>query len=216
MDRRMTCRILIADDHELAREGLRAMLSREPDLVLAAEAANAADTVRGVTEHDIDIVLMDISFGAGANGLEATRQVMAVRPQTRVLMLTLHDTTDYVREAVDAGAAGYVLKDASRADLLSAIRIVRDGGAALPRELLQRAMAREAYRPSADLVLTRLTGREREVLDHVASGLTNKEIGRVLGISPGTVKAHVERIIAKLGVADRTQAAVLATQARTP
>ncbi|NBB52828.1 response regulator, partial [Rhizobium sp. CRIBSB] len=191
-------RILIADDHELTRAGLRAVIEREPDMAVVAEAATAEAAVARALEGDIDVAVLDIRFGAGMNGLEATRAILAQVP-TRVLLLTLHDTPEYVRNALAAGAMGYVLKDAGREELLHAIRAVAGGRTALPGDLLRKAMAPAAGPRPDDLA--RLTPREREVLDLVAQGLTNKEIARDLGIGPGTVKAHVEKLIAKLGVA---------------
>lgn len=205
-------RILIADDHELTRAGLRAVIEREPDMAVVAEAATAEAAVARALEGDIDVAVLDIRFGAGMNGLEATRAILAQVP-TRVLLLTLHDTPEYVRNALAAGATGYVLKDAGREELLHAIRAIAGGRTALPGDLLRKAMAPAAGPRPDDLA--RLTPREREVLDLVAQGQTNKEIARDLGIGPGTVKAHVEKLIAKLGVADRTQAAVFAARARS-
>ena len=204
-------RILIADDHELTRAGLRALIEREPDMVVVAEVETAEAAVERAGAGDIDVAVLDIRFGAGMNGLEAAGRILE-HASTRVLLLTLHDTPEYVRSALAAGATGYVLKDAGREDLLHAIRAVAVGRTALPGDLLRKAMA-PAVGPRPD-DMARLTPREREVLERVARGLTNKEIARELGIGPGTVKAHVEKIIAKLGVADRTQAAVFAARAR--
>lgn len=145
------------------------------------------------------------------NGLEAAGRILE-KGATRVLLLTLHDTPEYVRSALATGATGYVLKDARREDLLYAIRAVADGRTALPGDLLRKAMV-PAVGPRPD-DLARLTPREREVLACVARGLTNKEIARALDIGPGTVKTHVEKLIAKLGAADRTQAAVFAASTR--
>lgn len=203
-------RILIADDHELTRAGLRALIEREADLQVVAEVASAEAAVERAAAGDIDLAVLDIRFGSGMNGLDAARQILAVS-DTRVLMLTLHDTPEYVRTAVAAGASGFVLKDAGRLDLLDAIRTVGAGRTALPGDLLRKALEPRSGPQAADL--GRLTARERQVLDLIAQGLTNKTIARDLGIGPGTVKAHVEKVIAKLGVTDRTQAAVLATRA---
>ncbi|PAX09201.1 response regulator [Sphingomonas lenta] len=206
-------RVLIADDHELAREGLRALLDREPGLVVVAEASTGEQAVALAEAHEPDLALLDIRYGAGMDGLEAARRIVEVAPNVRVVMLTLHDAPEYARAALEAGAMGYVTKDASRDALLRAIGQVLAGGYAVPAELMRRAVEsrRTAGAPDA---LGRLTPREREVLDLLAEGGTNKHIAQALGVSPGTVKAHVERVIAKLGVRDRTQAAVLAVQAR--
>jgi DNA-binding NarL/FixJ family response regulator len=206
-------RILIVDDHQLAREGLRAVLEQSGMDVIATastgeEAVDLAQTLAP------DVILMDVRLGPGIDGLEATRQIVERGLPTRVLMLTLHDMPAYVREALAAGAAGYVLKDTAIGDLRAAIDQVMAGNSAVPLALVNAAM-RSAPAPGRGADVARLlTKREAAVLDHVALGLTNKEIARRLAISPATVKAHVERIIGKLGVADRTQAAVVATQMR--
>ena len=206
-------RILIVDDHQLAREGLKAVLDG-PDIAVAAMASSGEEAVEMASLHEPDIELMDIRLGDGIDGLEATRQIVALGLGTRVLMLTLHEMAAYVREALAAGAAGYVLKDAAIEELKAAIAQVKAGQSAVPLELVNAAM-RAASLPNRDADVSRLlTDRERDVVALVAEGLTNKEIGRRLDISPATVKVHVERIIGKLGVADRTQAAVLMTQMR--
>lgn len=204
-------RIVIVDDHQLAREGLKAVLNGD-EIEIVAMAATGEAAVAAVIEHRPDIVLMDIRLGDGIDGLEATRRIVALGLGTRVVMLTLHEMPAYVREALAAGAAGYVLKDAAIDELKAAIAQVRAGSSAVSLDLVNAAM-RAAPLPGRQADLTRLlTERERDVVMLVAEGLTNKEIGRQLGISPATVKVHVERVIGKLGVADRTQAAVLVTQ----
>lgn len=204
-------RVLIVDDHQLAREGLRAVLDDSGFEVIGV-AATGEDAVTRTLELSPDVVLMDVRLGAGIDGLEATRQIAALGLKTRVLMLTLHDMPAYVREALAAGAAGYVLKDAAIDELKAAIGQVLAGQSAIPLGLVNAAL-RTAPLPGRDSDLSRvLTARELAVVEQVAKGLTNKEIARELEISPATVKVHVERIIGKLGVADRTQAAVLATQ----
>ncbi len=204
-------RIMIVDDHQLAREGLKAVLNGG-EIEIVAMAATGEAAVEAVVEHRPDIVLMDIRLGDGIDGLEATRRIVALGLGTRVVMLTLHEMPAYVREALAAGAAGYVLKDAAIDELKAAIAQVRAGSSAVSLALVNAAM-RAAPLPGRQADLTRLlTERERDVVMLVAEGLTNKEIGRQLGISPATVKVHVERVIGKLGVADRTQAAVLVTQ----
>lgn len=205
-------RLLIADDHELTRAGLRAVIDREPNLEVVTEVATGEAAVAACAEDALDLAILDIRFGAGMTGLEAARLILAAG-STRVLMLTLHDTVEYVRSALAAGVTGYVLKDAGREDLLHAIRTVGAGRTALPTDLLRLAITPSAGPSPSDL--SRLTPRESQVLELVAQGLTNKAIGRALGIGPGTVKVHVEKLIAKLNVTDRTQAAVLATRARS-
>lgn len=211
--------ILIVDDHQLAREGLRAVLTGDTsgagangafrEILLAGTGEEALEIV---AEKVPDIVLMDVRLGEGIDGLEATRQIKALGLPTKVIMLTLHDMPGYVRTALAAGAAGYVLKDTAIGDLRSAIAQVLEGRSAIPLDLVSAAMSSEPATSVQGDLSTILTGRELEVVGLVAEGLTNKEIARKLEISPATVKVHVERLIAKLGVADRTQAAVVATK----
>lgn len=206
-------RILIVDDHALAREGLKAVLAGE-GFEIVGEAATGEEAVALVKETVPDIVLMDVRLGPGMDGLQATREIVALGLPTRVLMLTLHDMPAYVREALAAGAAGYVLKDTAIEDLRRAVTQVLDGQTAVPLDLMNAALrAPERATRTVDTKAV-LTEREHEVLMLVSQGMTNKQIARTLTISPATVKAHVERIIAKLGVSDRTQAAVVATQDR--
>lgn len=209
-------RVLIADDHELAREGLKAVLEQQDHLALVGQAATPDEAVRLAGELKPDVILMDIRFGQGhSDGLAATREIVAADPAARVLMLTLHDTADYVRAALEAGALGYVLKDAAAAELVAAIGRVAQGQTSVAPDLLKSAMAapgRSDAQGAAER-LRRLTPREREVLDQMMRGLTNKEIARELDLAPGTVKVHVERLILKLEVGDRTEAAVLAAMA---
>lgn len=206
--------ILIVDDHQLAREGLRAVLSGDGygDIHLASNGEEAVDMVRELAP---DIVLMDVRLGDGIDGLEATRQIAALGLSTKVIMLTLHDMPGYVRTALSAGAAGYVLKDTEIGDLRSAISQVLEGRSAVPLDLVSAAMSSDPVSNVSGELGKLLTAREQEVVEHVAEGLTNKEIARKLEISPATVKVHVERLISKLGVADRTQAAVLATKLKS-
>lgn len=208
----MTVRILIVDDHQLAREGLKAVLSDDGFTVIG-EAASGEDAVELVRQMQPDIVLMDVRLGPGIDGLEATRRITALGLPSRVIMLSLHEMPAYVREALAAGAGGYVLKDASITELRGAVSQVMAGQSVIPLGLISAVMRESEREVRPADALAGLTLREREVLDLVAEGLTNKEIARRLAVSPATIKAHVERIIAKLGAADRTQAAVLVVRA---
>ena len=207
-------RIIIVDDHALAREGLKAVLAHA-GLEIVGDVASGEEAVELVKKNVPDLVLMDVRLGAGIDGLEATRRITALGLPTRVLMLTLHDMPAYALEALSAGAAGYVLKDTAIDDLRAAVNQVLAGQTAIPISLMNAVLRESPHNVNAKASTSLLTGREVEVLDLVAQGMTNKEIARHLTISPATVKAHVERIIAKLGVADRTQAAVLATKQRS-
>lgn len=203
-------RILIVDDHMLAREGLRAILGAVGFEVVGA-ASCAEDALQMAADLQPDVIMMDIRLGPGMDGLEATAALRARGVTAKIMMLTLHDDPEYVRAALAAGATGYVLKDAGLEDLREAVAQVLRGRLAIPAEVLSALVSRPARMQTAGAI-ERLTQREREVLDLVAEGLTNKAIARQLDISPATVKAHVERVIAKLGVADRTQAAVMAAR----
>ncbi len=209
-------RVVIADDHELARLGLRTMLAPELDLEVVGEAATGHATVALSRQLQPDLVLMDIRM-PDLDGLAATRAIKKDRPLTSILIVTLSEDPDYLLEALRAGAAGYVLKDASRREVVAAVRQVLSGESPLDPRLTAQLIRRLAS-PShvKDEPPGRhgdaLTPRELEVLRLVAEGKTNAEIAQTLYVSVGTVKADVERIIDKLGVSDRTQAAVRAVE----
>ncbi|WP_137679001.1 response regulator [Aurantiacibacter suaedae] len=207
-------RIVIVDDHQLAREGLKAVLEGGA-MAVVGMAASGEEGVAMACDLVPDIVLMDVRLGDGIDGLEATRRIISAGLSSRIIMLTLHEMHGYVREAIAAGASGYVLKDTAIGDLRRAIEQVMAGNSALPLDLLGAALRTQGNAPSFSDPAQVLTPREKDVLALVAEGKTNKAIARVLAISPATVKAHVERIISKLGVADRTQAAVLAVKTNT-
>ena len=208
-------RVVIADDHELARLGLRTMLAPEPDIQVVGEAATGRETVELSRQLQPDLVLMDIRM-PDLDGLVATRAVKEELPRTSVLIVTLSENPEYLLEALRAGAAGFVLKDASRREVVTAIRQVLRGESPLDPKLAAHLIRRLANEPSTSERPVQhgdeLTPRELEVLRLVAEGKTNTEIGQSLFISVGTVKVHVERIIDKLGVSDRTQAAVRAVE----
>ena len=205
----MTVRILIVDDHQLAREGLKAVLS-DDGFEVVGEAASGEEAVALVERLKPDVVLMDVRLGAGIDGLEATRRIAALGLPSRVIMLSLHDMPAYVREALAAGAGGYVLKDASTAELRGAVGQVMAGQSVIPLGLINAVMREGARDPRPSDLLGSLTTREREVLGLVAEGRTNKEIARHLAVSPATIKAHVTAVLRKLGVNNRTQAVLMA------
>jgi DNA-binding NarL/FixJ family response regulator len=206
-------RMIIADDHELARAGLRNMLVGDRGLTLVGEAANGREAVALCQELRPDLALLDVRMPE-MDGLAAARAIRQACPQTRVLIVTTHENPDYLLAALKAGAAGYVLKDVTRHDLLITIRRVLRGESVLSGEIAARALQRVADQQTSPTgaPLERLTPREREVLDQIVEGRTNRAIAHKLSLSVGTVKIHVEHIIAKLGVADRTQAAVRAVE----
>jgi RNA polymerase sigma factor (sigma-70 family) len=207
-------RVIIADDHELARAGLRAVLERSGRYDVVAEALTAEEALGLCAEHRPDLALLDIRYaGGGIDGLEAARSLAEQQTELAVILVTMHDSADYLRAAMAAGARGFLAKDASRDEVLAALAQVAAGGVAFPPALIRRALTEDAQCPLPG-ALARLTPRENEVLEAIADGRTNKEIARNLGISPGTVKTHVERLIGKLGVRDRTQAAILVTRHR--
>jgi NarL family two-component system response regulator LiaR len=209
-------RVLIADDHAVVRQGLRTFLELQDDMKVVADVADGEAAVRAAREHAPDVVVMDLVMPR-LDGVEATRQIVAERPATRVMALTSFLDDDKVLPAVRAGAAGYLLKDASPQELAQAIRTVHDGQALLHPAVASRVLeevAQSAPRPTATATPadTPLTPREREVLALLARGLANKAIAHELGIAEKTAKIHVSRILHKLGVADRTQAALHAVR----
>ncbi|MCG9917123.1 MAG: response regulator transcription factor [Phenylobacterium sp.] len=206
-------RLLIVDDHPLAREGLRSILTTA-GFEIVAEAHDGLQALELAKALTPDLILMDIRLGVGMDGLETASALRAQGVTAKIMMLTLHDDPEYVRAALAAGATGYVLKDAGLQELSDAVAQVLKGQVAIPVSLLSSLATRPSSQPRDMAAMERLTDREREVLDLIAEGMTNKAIARTLQISPSTVKAHVERVISKLGVADRTQAAVMVARRR--
>lgn len=206
-------RIIIADDHELARAGLRSMIEGARGLVLVGEAANGREAVELCRKTCVDLVLLDVRMPE-LDGMAATRAIKELCPETRVLIITTHEHPDYLLAALKAGAAGYLLKDVTRQDLLLTIRRVLRGELLLRGDIAVRALERLTKEGAGndDVVMERLTAREAGVLALIVEGRTNREIAGRLSLSVGTVKVHVEHIIAKLGVSDRTQAAVRAIE----
>jgi DNA-binding NarL/FixJ family response regulator len=213
----MSISVLLADDQPLLRRGFRMILEAEPDLVVVAEAGDGEEAADLALRHAPDVVLMDIRM-PGTDGIEATRCITAADARVRVLVLTTFDLDEYAFGALRAGASGFLLKDVRPADLVAAIRTVAAGDAVVSPRVTRRLLEEyaqvlplpEAQREQADPQLSALTDREREVLVAVAQGLSNTEIAASLYVSEATVKSHVGRILAKLGLRDRVQVVVLA------
>jgi DNA-binding NarL/FixJ family response regulator len=221
-------RLLIAEDHALVREGLRSMLAGAEDFEVIGEAENGKRAVEMCRSLNPDLVLMDVRMPE-MDGLEATKRIKEAQPGVGVLMVTTHQDPDYLLEAVRSGAAGYVLKESSKAQLLDAVRRTLSGESALNQDLAMRLIARiggepgrgkeeRASEPASagsrgpEALAGILSAREIEALRLIASGKTNRQIARELLVSLSTVKTHVQRIIKKLGVSDRTQASVKAIE----
>ncbi len=214
--------VVIVDDHDLAREGLRDMLIDEPDIEVVGEASNGWESLALCSRLQPDLVLMDVRMPE-MDGLAATREIKQQHTKISVLMVTMHENPDYLLEALKAGAAGYVLKDAHQHEIITAIHQVRRGDSPLDPQLAARVLRRVATKEvqhenvgkpqiSGFSFIETLTPREQEVLEIMKLGWTNRQIAQKLFISPGTVKNHVEHIIAKLEASDRTQAVVRALE----
>ncbi|QKW30086.1 response regulator transcription factor [Streptomyces seoulensis] len=200
-------RLLLADDHPVVRAGLRAVLSAEPDFTIVGEAPTAERAVELAAAGGIDVVLMDLQFGpGGAHGAEATARITARPGAPRVLVLTTYDTDADILAAVEAGAAGYLLKDAPPPELAAAVRTAAAGRSALAPAVAHRLMDRMRTPAAA------LSRRELEVLELVRDGLSNLEISKRLFLSQATVKSHLVHVYAKLGVESRTAAVAAATE----
>lgn len=193
-------RVLLADDHALMREGLRHLLDADPGIAVVGEAANGHEAVALAEAQSPDVVLLDISMPE-ESGLKAAARLRASRPACRVLLLSMYDDPEYVREGMRLGTHGYLLKDAAGDELRAAIRAVHAGGTFFSPTVVRRLTTPEPTVPTADGPrLDQLTPREREVLVGIARGLTNKAIGAELGISPRTVEAHRESLMRKLDI----------------
>ena len=209
-----TTRCLIADDQAMVREGFAAVLAAQPGLLVVGQAANGADAVHQAQRLRPDIVLMDVRMPV-MDGLQATRQILAAAgpSRPRVLMLTTFDLDEYVYEALRSGASGFLLKDATAAELVHAVRVVAAGDALLAPSVTRRLItdfARQPHSGPPPPPISALTPRETEVLRLIAHGLSNTEISDALVIAEQTTKTHVGRILAKLDLRDRAQAVVLA------
>jgi DNA-binding NarL/FixJ family response regulator len=220
-------RVLIVDDQRLMRDGLRALLEIQDGIAIVGEASNGVEALAQVAATQPDVVLMDVRMPQ-MTGVEATRALRERGDRPRILVLTTFDDDQYVFDALRAGAAGYVLKDLPAADLAAAIRTVHNGGVHLDPSVASKVVAELArlhapaapepgvppavLSPQSSILADDLTPREREVLRLLATGASNREIGAQLFISEGTVKNHISNILGRLGLRDRTQAAIYAKE----
>ncbi|MFJ9176714.1 response regulator [Streptomyces sp. NPDC102360] len=214
-------RVLVADDQMMVREGFSVLLNAMPDFEVVGEAVNGVEAIAKVRELHPDVVLMDIRMPE-LNGIEATREIVAADAGTKVLVLTTFDLDEYVYQALRAGASGFLLKDASARELADGVRVVASGEALLAPTVTRRLITEFAKLSEAPSIAAgrqtgaygELTERETEVLVLIARGLSNIEIAERLVVAESTIKTHVSRILVKLGLRDRTQAAVFAYEAR--
>jgi DNA-binding NarL/FixJ family response regulator len=209
----MSVRVLVVDDDDLMRAGLRSVLSSDPDVEVIGEAANGHAAVAAAREHVPDLVLMDVRM-PDLDGIAATRDVLAATPDTKVIILTTFEQDDYIFGALNAGASGFLLKRTRPEDLLAAVHTVAGGDSLLSPSVTRIVIDHVAHQPSpavgTSVSLDELTPREREVLELVARGLSNGEIAAELVIEESTVKTHVKRILTKLRLRDRIQAVIFA------
>jgi DNA-binding NarL/FixJ family response regulator len=218
-------RLLIADDHALVREGMRAMLASEQNLEVVGEAENGREALQLCRELRPDLILMDVRMPE-MDGLAATQEIKGEYPETRILILTTHESPEYLMDAIRAGASGYVLKDSTKQRLLDAVRRVISGESPVNEELAMQVIQRltdenrrhaeplpePAEKWREETLTEPLTDREIEILRLLALGKTNRQVAKELLISLSTVKTHVQHVSIKLGVSDRTQAAVRAAE----
>ncbi len=199
--------VLLADDHRILREGVRSLLEKAGDMEVVGEAADGGEAVAKAQALSPDVVLMDITM-PGMNGLEATRQIKALKPNIKVLILSMHESNQYISQFLRSGASGYVLKDTAASDLVGAIRAISQGDAflypSIARKLLEEYMQKVQSGEESESY-DGLTGREREILKMIAEGKSNKEIADILSLSIRTVQAHRANLMAKLHMHDRTE-----------
>ena len=193
--------ILCVDDHPLVRKGIAAILANEKDMKLIAEAGSGAEAVEAFRQFHPDVTLMDLRM-PGMDGIETTKEIRKIDPEARIIALTSYDGDQEIYRALEAGVRGYILKESVHTEIVRAIRVVHSGKRLMPPEVAERL--------SEHFPQVALTPREIEVLQHVAKGLGNKEIGVRLGTAAGTVKMHLQNILSKLGASDRTHAVTLA------
>ena len=209
----MVYRILIVDDHEVVRLGLRTLLGGHEDIIVVDEAASADEAVRKAQQYNPDVIIMDIRM-PGKNGIEACREILAQKPDTQVIMLTSYAEDEMLFDAISAGAVGYILKQGGGDDLVRAIRRVGQGDALLDPAITQRVLARVrlATRQEQAAAFSDLTDQELRVLGLVSEGRTNKEIARALFLGEGTVRNYVSSILSKLDLTNRAEAAAYAVR----
>jgi DNA-binding NarL/FixJ family response regulator len=206
-------RVLLVDDHEVVREGLRTLISRQPGMSIVGEAANAADAIETAARVKPDVVIMDVRLPDG-NGVEACRAIRETRPETKVIMLTSYADDEAVFASIVAGAAGYLLKQTRGQALVDAVRAVSEGRSLLDPEVTGKVLERVRKGRDEDPAIASLTDQERKVLEHLAEGKTNREIATALFLSEKTVKNYVSRILDKLGLTRRAEAAAFMAKRR--
>jgi DNA-binding NarL/FixJ family response regulator len=197
-------KVLLVDDHKLVRAGLQSLLATTDDIAVVGTAADGSEAIGVATATDPDVVLMDLSM-PGMSGVEATRKLRCLMPSARVVVLTTFADEDLVHQSIDAGAVGYLLKDEEPDDLVRGVRAAANGESPLSAKI-----ARALLSPPSPPSLDQLTEREREVLSLLANGMANREIAVEMAITERTVKAHLSNVYQRIGVADRTQAALWA------
>jgi NarL family two-component system response regulator LiaR len=206
-------KVIVCDDQAIVRDGLVMLLKLEPDIDIVGTAEDGAEAVEMVADKGADLILMDLKMPI-MNGVEATRQIMMKHPGVKVLVLTTYADDEWVFDAIQAGASGYLLKDTPREELIKAVRGTVTGKTYVDPSVAGKVLEQVSSRQTqpATLITSKLTQREVEILRLIARGLTNADIANRLFLSDGTVRNHVSAILAKLGVCDRTQAAVIAIQ----
>jgi len=201
-------RILLADDHIMVREGTRRILEREPDLKVVAEAGDGREAVGYAQQTHPDVAIVDISMPV-MNGIESTKEIKRIAPQTAILVLTAYDDDEYVFAILAAGAAGYLLKNARGSELIDAVRRVYEGESILHPSIAAKVLSRVRRGTAPDATASELTEREIEVLRLAAQGLSNRQIADALVLSPRTVQSHMANIFGKLQVVSRTEAVMM-------
>ena len=209
----MPIKVLLADDHKIVRQGVRAFLQTIADIQVIAEAESGAGAIAAVSQHSPDVVLMDLEMPGEMDGITATRQIRKLRPETQVIVVTSHHQDEYIFPAVRAGAISYLLKDVEPEELVLAIRKAAQGEAVLDSRVASRIIQElQGIRKNQANAFTELSEREFEVLRLIAAGKSNAEIAAALVIGESTVKTHISNILKKLHLDDRTQVAVYAWQ----